>query len=618
MSFLDTLLNVGGQLLGGSGGGGGGAAGGGGGVTNNFNMGAINPLLQGAGKYFTSQNLQQLSDNQMAAYRGAMGAYGLSPTTFAGPGGSTVGFGGGAGPSGSSPPGGSGAGPFVSLGNGLDSAYGNYASAAGAPLQGTQDMLARLFGSNGAAAGGASSLMGTGFGQLNNPLIGQAFGAAGANIGNAGNDFTSTYNNVLQRQLQSLQRPTELAKASLDDSLFQRGQMGSSAGGLQTEAFARGLGEAQNQAATNAYSTALGARNSDIGAANTFAGIGSNGMQLGNSLLSNAFGQFNNTNAIGGNLANSIFNQNLGINNSGLNGVTSLNSLGLNNFKSALDYATANNNSMRGAAGTAGAMALNPNYAPGNQYLGGFGSLLGGLSNGQGGGVLGSLGQLFGNNNPFSGFGGGIPAGDLSGSLGQGFSPLGTSSGGYLGSGFDGSGLNMGASDFSAAGGGAAGGGAGALAGAGMFDAGPIGLGTSASSYLGGMGAPSIGGLEGGGSAAGGASGGAGLGAGLGMLAAAAAPFVIGPMFAGADPAIGNPLTGKYVGANSPGYGALSQYMAPGTAAMTASMNTDPMQAMALYQQYQQAGAGGPAAPSNPFNLPPQMSLQQLAQLLGG
>ena len=78
----------------------------------------------------------------------------------------------------------------------------------------------------------------------------------------------------------------------------------------------------------------------------------------------------------------------------------------------------------------------------------------------------------------------------------------------------------------------------------------------------------------------------------------------------GADPdrvPVGNPLTGKTILEGQPGYKAVSDFLAPGAAASTASLNTSPMDAMALYGQYQSGNA-----PKNPFNLPPQKSYLDL------
>lgn len=81
-------------------------------------------------------------------------------------------------------------------------------------------------------------------------------------------------------------------------------------------------------------------------------------------------------------------------------------------------------------------------------------------------------------------------------------------------------------------------------------------------------------------------------GAGAEMLGAAALPFIVGELNKSKMTAP-NPITGQQISEGDPGWGAVSAFDAPGVAAETASLTTDPMQAMGLYDQYMSGGASG-------------------------
>jgi hypothetical protein len=421
-----------------------------------------NSLLGNAGglyqQFSGAQGQQQQSRNQQDAFNAAHGAYGLGPYGFNGPGGITATGGPNGGVnlgslnpafSGYANTAGSGAGMANQFLNGglpanIQQALSGYSGLVNSPGAGTQGGLGSIYGGLMGARGAAGSLMGAGFNQLNSPLIGQANGAASGFLNNAGTDFNSTFNNSYSNLLAQLKDPMQQAQSQLMDQEFQRGQMGSSAGGLQTQNFAKGLGQAMLGAQGQAFQQALGSFNSDLSGAGTASGIANNGLSLGNSLLSNAFGQFNNTSALGSNVLNSIYNQNadisntlygrnsqnvgmqttaagipaniasqyLGVANGATTGANTLNSIGLGNYNMGLNSAVDNNRSMLGSGQVMGGIANNSNYMPGNAGWGNLaGSLFGNNGNGPGGnnGVLGDIWNSLG----FGGGGGDTGGGDI-------------------------------------------------------------------------------------------------------------------------------------------------------------------------------------------------------------
>jgi hypothetical protein len=415
-----------------------------------------NSLLGNAGglyqQFAGAQGQQQQSANQQSAFNGAHGAYGLPSYGFNGPGGITAtggpnggvslgslnpAFAGFAGTAGS---GANMAGNFLNGGlpANIQQALRGYTGLVNSPGAGTQGGLGGIYGGLMGANGAAGNLMGMGFNQLNSPLIGQANNAASGFLNNAGTDFNSTFNNSYSNLLQQLQDPMQRAQSQLTDQEFQRGQLGSTAGGLQTQDFAKGLGQAMLGAQGQAFNQALGSFNSDLSGAGTASGIANNGLSLGNSLLSNAFGQFNNTSALGSNVLNSIYNQNadisntlygrnsqnvgmqttaagipasiasqyLGVANGAASGANILNNIGLNNYNMGLNSAVDQNRAQLGSSQVMGQIANNANYMPGNVGWGNFaGSLFGNNGNGPGGnnGVLGDIWSSLG----FGGGGGG-------------------------------------------------------------------------------------------------------------------------------------------------------------------------------------------------------------------
>jgi len=252
---------------------------------------------------------------------------------------------------------------------------------------GTQGVLGSQLGLQGAVQGSQFNTIQAGTNQLNNPLTGNLQQAAQTQLGTAGQSFTNTYNNQLSALNQQLALPTQQAEAEMANQQFGRGQLGTSGGALQTQAFATGLGQAYLGNQQTAYNEALNAQNSATSNAATLNNSANNNLSTANGLLANAYGQFNNTSQLNANTANSIFNQNSTISqlgnqygqqnlnnqitgaavpaqlagayqqnaNAGLAGATAANNIDLSGFQAALGAGTQQgnqyNNAIRNAAG---------------------------------------------------------------------------------------------------------------------------------------------------------------------------------------------------------------------------------------------------------------------------
>lgn len=154
--------------------------------------------------------------------------------------------------------------------------------------------------------------------QFQSGLQNQAFGNAQQQLSGLGQTYQDAYSNTLGTLRAQAQPEEARAMAGLTDNLYATGRLGSSGGALQTEAFARGLGQADlsrqlaaTQQAQSAQQNALGlaqgqsqlgmglaqqANNNMAGlssAANGLFGMGAAGTSLQDSLLNSAFGRFN-------------------------------------------------------------------------------------------------------------------------------------------------------------------------------------------------------------------------------------------------------------------------------------------------------------------------------------
>lgn len=286
---------------------------------------------------------------------------------------------------------------------------------------GTQAALVQQQGAQGAVQQNQMGLMGAGTAEFNNPLTSNLQQAAQTQLGTAGSDFTNTYNTQLAALNKQLALPAAQAQSQLNDAEFGRGQLGTSGGALQTQAFATGLGQAFMGNQQTAFNEATTAQNSATNNAATLSGAANSNLNTANSLLANAYGQFNNTSALGTNTANSIFNQNSQISqlgnqygqqnlnnqitsaalpaqlagayganaNGAVTGATGLNNIGLSGFSAALGAGTQQGNQANNALSNA-AHIVGPGAS--TNGLAGVGNALNGIG---GTNLLGGIGSAF-------------------------------------------------------------------------------------------------------------------------------------------------------------------------------------------------------------------------------
>lgn len=310
--------------------------------------------------------------------------------------------------------------------------------------QGTQAQLQGQSGLQTAVQGSQLGLMNAGQNSLNNPLTTNLQQAAQNQLGTAGQAFNTTYQNQLAALNQQLALPTQQAEAQMANAQFGRGQLGTTGGALQTQAFAQGLGQAFLGNQQTAYNEALGAQNSAVNNAGVLNNAANSNLNTANGLLANAYGQFNNTSQLNANTANSIFSQNSAINQLGnqygqqnlnnqvtgsmlpaqlagaygqnanlaIQGASGLNNIGLAGANAALGAGTQQGNQYNNAMRNAAVIAMNPNVrtnglsaigsafnnAGSNNLLSGIGSAFNGLF---GGGN--TIGQPVNTGNPFAG-----------------------------------------------------------------------------------------------------------------------------------------------------------------------------------------------------------------------
>jgi hypothetical protein len=307
---------------------------------------------------------------------------------------------------------------------------GNVTGAA----QGSQNALS-AFAGTGTTPGDFSGLLAGAYGGMdaaNNqlgavtPLAQQGYSNMGQYLQEVAGGSEQARSRTLDLLRQQAQPYEERAFSGLQDNLFSTGRMGSTGGALQTEAFARGLGEADlsrqlaaNQEGRNFQNNAMG-----------LAGASGN---LSDSLLQNAFGNFQNFAGLANDVENSRFAQNIAGGEMGFDQLQQLfsNNLALGTTNQAvrdgnLAQAMASfgfGNSLNDAALPYANLALQAEQArsnaalgqgsvsnqviPGGAYSGQFMSGIGGaLSNFSMGGGFDFLGGLF-NNKPAPSSGGG-------------------------------------------------------------------------------------------------------------------------------------------------------------------------------------------------------------------
>lgn len=254
-------------------------------------------------------------------------------------------------------------------------------------------------------------------------LTNTAFMGAAQQAQQAAQGYQSTYDQQLALLRQQASPLEQQQQNALQQNQFNTGRLGTSGGALQTEAFARGLGQADISRQLAATQTAQSVQSQALNQASGLASIG-------NTQLQNAFSNFGNLqNAYSQNIQNrftnsSLTNQNnynnylsafgagsqaamlpgalqaqqLGNINTAITGTGGLQQQGINLYTAGLQGAQVGINGMLGQAGNAVAAASNPNIGAGRdawgQVLTGVGSRLSDPNN------QAALGRLFGGTQP--------------------------------------------------------------------------------------------------------------------------------------------------------------------------------------------------------------------------
>lgn len=320
---------------------------------------------------------------------------------------------------------------------GLAGFAGQQSGGLGQIPQGLQQALvnansnSQFFNPVDAQQSGLSGQLGSAFQQAQD-AYGQQFGAARPGLLNLQNTaFTGAanqaalasqgFNDVQASTLATLRQQAQPFEQrqfqGLQNNLFATGRLGTSGGGLQTEAFARGLGQADLQRQLSASNEARLTQQQALGQAQGLSGIGSgllndafnqfgqaqnmfsNSLQqrFGNAALSNAqnFNQstqsINNAMAPQGLQSAQLQNLIASINASG-----GLQQQGLNLFNSGLNAQQISANARLGQQSNAVSAAQNPNIGAGNDALG---QIFSGIGQRIGGGQSATdlLGRVFGN-----------------------------------------------------------------------------------------------------------------------------------------------------------------------------------------------------------------------------
>jgi hypothetical protein len=139
-----------------------------------------------------------------------------------------------------------------------------------------------------------------------------AFAGAGNQLGIASQDPSAVRDQTLSLLRQQAQPEETRAWQQLQQDQFGTGRMGTTGGGIQTEAFARGLGQADLSRQLMAGQEGRNYQQNALGLGQGLAGVGGNVAGLESQLLQNAFSNFGNTMGLGANLSGQGYNQRMG------------------------------------------------------------------------------------------------------------------------------------------------------------------------------------------------------------------------------------------------------------------------------------------------------------------
>ncbi len=293
--------------------------------------------------------------------------------------------------------------------------------AAGSTIPGTlqaanfSNQLAGTFG------GATQNLATTGFQRA---LQQQLFGQAGQFANDVGSfdQVRGDTLNLLRAQAQPFE---ERAFSNLQDAQFAQGRLGSTGGALQTEAFARGLAQADIGRQVEALNQARATQSQNANLAQLFSGLGTNLAGTESDLLNASLGRFGTAATSAAGLSDQVFNRGSGLFNQFAQGLGAQQSildsvLGLGQFGANLGAQRANTDiaAAGGAANAVGALG------PSGQDLGAaFLSTLGGNLLQSNGGVAGLFSGLF-NRTPAATTNSGINTSSLGGVSGASFNPF--------------------------------------------------------------------------------------------------------------------------------------------------------------------------------------------------
>ncbi len=171
------------------------------------------------------------------------------------------------------------------------------------PYRGLLDMQAQgALGQYGSSLGALNTLGGQGFQRgFQDQAYGGALQALTGAMG-AGNQQRDATLDLLRQQAQPFE---DRAFQSLRENQFKTGQMGTSGGGLQTEAFARGLGQADLSRQLAAGQEGRAVTAGQLQAAQGMAGLGGQARGLEEQLMQGAFGRFGDLQALLGGIGQS-------------------------------------------------------------------------------------------------------------------------------------------------------------------------------------------------------------------------------------------------------------------------------------------------------------------------
>lgn len=285
--------------------------------------------------------------------------------------------------------------------------------------------------SSGVNSAFTQALAGLGRGSAAPGLAATAFRGAGDQLQAASGGFGDVRDQTLATLRAQAQPEETRAYDTLQNDLFSTGRLGSSGGALQTEAFARGLGQADLSRQLAANQEARTTQQNALSIGTGLAGVGSNVSGLDDSLLNSAFGRFGQTAGLSQGLDQTRFGNSVLLNQTGfdrantnlgneinltqlplalqgsqlglalqaLGGQTSLQQTGLQQFQAALAQAQAAANARIGSGSNVAALAGLQAQLPNSNDI--WGQVLTGIGSrvGNGNGSLSNiLSGLFGGN----------------------------------------------------------------------------------------------------------------------------------------------------------------------------------------------------------------------------